>query len=81
MNLSASFSTGKAAYKHDVKDRTKKNIDQSLSKDNVVLKDVLQGKSIERYTDELMQPVIDKYNEKQQKESRKIKVPYKRTWA
>lgn len=76
MNLSASFSTGKAAYRHDIKDRTKKNIDQSLSKDNVILKDVLQGKSIERYTDELMQPVIDKYNEKQQKESRKIKVPY-----
>ena len=76
MELAASFSTGKPAYGHDVKNRTKKNIDQRLSKDNIILKDVLQGKSIEKYTDELMQPVIDKYNEKQQKESRKIKTSY-----
>lgn len=76
MKIGASFSTGRVAYAHDLRITHTNNVDTELSKDNVTLVDNLQGKSIEEYTNERMQPVIDQYNAKQRRKDRKINVPY-----
>lgn len=76
MQIGASFSVGRVAYKHDMRETLKENVDQSRMQDNVVLIDRLQGRSIEEYTNERMQPVIDEYNAKQKRKDRQIKVPY-----
>lgn len=76
MLLSASFSTGHVAYMHDIRKSFKENITRELSKDNIILKDILQGRTVEEYLDELMVPYIEQYNAKQKREERKIRTGY-----
>ena len=77
MEISASFSRGHVAYHHDVREGIlPKNVDPELSKYNVIFRDRLQGKSIEDYTDERMQPFIDEYNAKQKRKDRRITTGY-----
>ena len=77
VEISASFSTGHTAYKHDIREgQIPKNVDQSLSHYNLVLVDKLQGKSIEEYTDEKMQPYIDEYNAKKKRPCLRINKSY-----
>ncbi|MCR5727207.1 MAG: plasmid recombination protein [Lachnospiraceae bacterium] len=75
--ISASFSTGHTAYHHDIREGDlPKNVDPKLSRYNVTLVDRLQGRTVEQYTNERLQPVIDEYNRKQKRNDRKIKIPY-----
>ena len=74
--IAASFSTGKAAYKHDIRQTLKKNVSAELSKDNVILMDNLQGQTIEAVINKKMQPYIDEYNQKQRRKDRKITGTY-----
>lgn len=74
--VAASFSTGKAAYKHDIRQTLKKNVSQELSKDNVILIDNIQGQAIETVINKKMQPYIDEYNQKQRRKDRKITGTY-----
>lgn len=53
-----------------------KNVTPELTKDNVVLTDILNGRTIEEYTNQRFQPVIDQFNAKQKRNDRKIKTPY-----
>lgn len=76
MKIGASFSVGRVAYSHDMRISNTSNVDLSLSQDNITLVDVLRGRSIEEYTNEKMQPVIDAYNEKQKRSDRKINTDY-----
>ena len=63
MEISASFSFGRVAYHHDVREGAlPKNVDPSLTHSNVVLIDNLHGRTVEEYTNEKFQPVIDAYN-------------------
>lgn len=76
MEIGVSFSLGHTAYSHDVRKTHTANVDTSLSGDNVVLVDRLQGRTVEAYTNEWMQPYIDAYNAKQKRSDRKINEPY-----
>lgn len=83
IQISGSFSTGRVAYLHDLrdKDHLPGNIDTSRTKDDVVLYDNLTQPdgtvlSPQEYIDRQMQPVIDEYNGWQKRGDRKIKVPY-----
>lgn len=76
MEIGCSFSTGKEAYAHDVRKTIKGNVTTELIKDNVILRDVLQGQSVDKYIDNLLQPDIDAYNEKQKQKCRRIETGY-----
>lgn len=76
MEIGTSMSRGKVAYKHDIRKSYKENIDQSLSKDNIVLVDNLNGMTVAEYTNAKMQPYIDEYNAKQKRSDRKIDTDY-----
>ncbi len=76
MEVGVSFSVGHLAYAHDIRKTHTANVDTTLSNDNVVLIDRLQGRTIEEYTNEKMQPYIDAYNAKQKRSDRKINEPY-----
>ncbi len=76
MEVGASFTVGHLAYAHDVRKTHTANVDTTLSSDNVVLIDRLQGRTIEEYTNEKMQPYIDAYNAKQKRSDRKINESY-----
>lgn len=75
-NIAASFSTGKEAYAHDIRKSIKGNVDKDRIQDNITLIDELQGKSIDSYIDNMMQPTIDEYNAKQKKKCRRIDTTY-----
>ena len=74
--IAASNSMGRPAYFHDMRLSFTNNITRDLSKDNVVLVDELKGKSVDEYLDELLQPAIDEYNNKQKRADRKINSSY-----
>ena len=78
--IAGSMSVGHLAPKHtlglDGVREQARNVSPELTKDNVILRDELKGKSIEDYTNERFQPVIDEYNKKQKRNDRKIKTPY-----
>ena len=80
MKIAGSMSVGRIATKHtlaiDGVRRLSRNVDSSLTKDNEILVDELNGKTIEEYTNEIFQPVIDEYNAKQKRNDRKIKTSY-----
>lgn len=76
MEVGVSFSTGRVAYKHDIRDTISPNVNKDLINDDLILEDNLHGKSIEEYTNEKFQPYIDEYNLKQTRENRKIKKTY-----
>lgn len=81
--ISGSFSTGRVAYLHDLrdKDHLPGNVDKSKTADNVILCDNLTQPdgtviSPQEWIDRQMQPIIDKYNAGQKRADRKITVPY-----
>ena len=80
MQIAGSMSVGHLAPKHtlglDGVREQARNVSPELTKDNVILRDELRGRSIEEYTNERFQPVIDEYNAKQKRNDRKIKTPY-----
>ena len=78
MKIAASCSEGRVAKDHDFRKTKRNNVDSSLSQDNHIFIDRLQGKSIESYTNEKMQGYIDEYNQGK-KPSRQIKSDYV-TW-
>ncbi len=74
MEMSASFSVGAVAYRHDIREgELPKNVDPSLTKYNITFVDKLQGRSVEQYTNERMQGAVDEYNAKQKRADRKVK--------
>lgn len=78
MELANGFSLGRVAYWHDVdkKQRAKlNNIDPRLTKFNVVLVDNIKGRTIEQFTNDEFQPIIEDYN-KNKKNCRQIKGTY-----
>lgn len=78
MIIGNGMSLGRLAPKHDIdinQRRQLKNVDINRIKDNVILIDELQGRTIEEYTNLIMQPYIDEYN-KGKKPSRRINTTY-----
>lgn len=78
MIIGNGMSLGRLAPKHDIdinQRRQLKNVDINRIKDNVILIDELQGRTIEDYTNLIMQPYIDEYN-KGKKPSRRINTTY-----
>lgn len=80
IEVACSCSVGREAEYHSLNmDNMRsqaRNVDQSLIRDNVILEDRLKGRSIEKYTNDTFQPVIDEYNERQKRKDRRIDVPY-----
>ena len=80
LKIAGSMSVGHLAPKHtlglDKVRQQAKNVTISLTKDNVTLRDELKGRSIEEYTNDRFQPVIDEYNARQKRKDRQIKTPY-----
>lgn len=76
IQVGASFSTGRVAYKHDTRETISPNVTKDLIGDDIVLEDNLMGESIEDYTNKVMQPYIDEYNNKQKRKDRRIKGTY-----
>ena len=80
MQVAGSMSVGRLAPSHtlgrDGIRELSKNVTPELTKDNVILVDQLKGRSIEQYTNDRFQPVIDEYNARQTRGDRKIKTPY-----
>lgn len=77
--ISASVSLGSVAYKHDIRESHRANVDTELSINNVILEDNLKEydgattqEKIEAYTNATMQPYIDEYNARQKRADRKI---------
>lgn len=77
MKIGCSFSVDRVAPIHTLRrGQTPNSVDPSLTKDNVILIDELQGRTIEQYTNDEMQKVIDEYNAKQKRKDRRITKPY-----
>ena len=79
MLVGASASLGRPAKEHDMNGPSRKeakSVTPELSKDNVDLIDKIGNRTVSEYIDELMQPHIDEYNEKQKRKDRKINVSY-----
>lgn len=80
MKVAASMSVGRLAPKHTLNidgiRKLSKNVNPQLIKDNVVLRDNLHGRTIEEYTNDTFQPVIDAYNGKQRRKDRQIQTNY-----
>ena len=80
MQVAGSMSVGRLAPMHTLGKKNvrelSKNVTPELIKDNVILVDELREKTIEEYTNDHFQPIIDQYNEKQKRNDRKIKTPY-----
>lgn len=80
MKVAASMSVGRLAPKHTLNidgiRKLSKNVNPQLIKDNVVLRDNLQGHTIEEYTNDTFQPYIDQYNSKQRRKDRQIQTGY-----
>ncbi len=76
--LAGSMSRGKVARIHDLRigEELPANVDPTLVKDNVIFIDELKGRTIEQYTNDIMQPYIDEYNAKQKRKDRRIKSNY-----
>lgn len=74
------MSVGRLAPKHsldlEVVRPMSKNVDKALIKDDIILIDRLQGRSIEEYTNDRFRPVIDAYNKKQKRKDRRINCDY-----
>ena len=85
MKIAASMSVGRLAPKHSLNiDNIRaisKNVTPKLIKNDVILIDRLRGQdgkymTIEEYTDQHFQPVIDQYNAKQRRKDRQIQTGY-----
>lgn len=76
MQIGVSFSTGHVAPDHTFRKTHTPNVNPRLSKDNVCLADNLQGKTVDQYTNDKMQPIIDDYNSKQKRKDRRINDTY-----
>lgn len=85
MKIAASMSVGRLAPKHSLNiDNIRvisKNVTPKLIRDDVVILDRLRGQNgkhltIEEYTDQHFQPIIDQYNAKQRRKDRQIQVGY-----
>lgn len=80
MKVAASMSVGRLAPKHTLNidgiRKLSKNVNPQLIKDNVVLRDNLQGRTIKEYTNDTFQPYIDQYNSKQRRKDRQIQTGY-----
>ena len=76
IEVGASTSMGRPAYFHDLRITHTNNVDVNLSKDNVILIDSLKGKDLDTFLNELLQPYVDEYNDKQKRKDRKVDIPY-----
>ena len=85
MKIAASMSVGRLAPKHSLNIdgiRTiSKNVTPKLIKNDVILIDRLRSQdgkhlTIEEYTDQHFQPIIDQYNAKQRRKDRQIQTGY-----
>ena len=85
MKIAASMSVGRLAPKHSLNiDNIRvisKNVTPKLIRDDVVILDRLRGQNgkhltIEEYTDQHFQPIIDQYNAKQRRKDRQIQTGY-----
>jgi hypothetical protein len=75
--IGVGMSVGRIAYWHNMRSREiPNNVDPSRIKDNVTIIDNLKGRTIDDYTNETMQEVVDRYNAKQTKKSRRINKTY-----
>ena len=77
--VGAGISRGRIAYRHDTDEeyrRTLENVDPNRVKDNVILIDDIQGRTIDEWINDTMQPVIDEYNSRQKRKDRKINCTY-----
>ena len=85
MKIAASMSVVRLAPKHSLNIDTirviSKNVTPKLIKNDVILIDRLRGQdgkhlTIEEYTDQHFQPIIDQYNAKQRRKDRQIQTGY-----
>ena len=85
MKIAASMSVGRLAPKHSLNidgiRAISKNVTPKLIKNDVILINRLRGQdgkhmTIEEYTDQHFQPVIDQYNAKQRRKDRQIQTGY-----
>ena len=85
MKIAASMSVGRLAPKHSLNidgiRAISKNVTPKLIQNDVILIDRLRGQdgkhmTIEEYTDQHFQPVIDQYNAKQRRKDRQIQTGY-----
>ena len=78
--IAGSISVGRVARQHTLGlngiRELSRNVDPTLTRDNIILVDELHGRSIEQYTNETFQPAIDEYNAKQKRKDRQIKTDY-----
>lgn len=78
--VGAGMSVDRTAYFHDTrKTEIPKNVDPNRIKDNVILIDEIQGRTIKQWINDIMQPHIDAYNAKQKRKDRRIETDYY-TW-
>ena len=85
MKIAASMSVGRLTPKHSLNidgiRAISKNVTPKLIKNDVILINRLRGQdgkhmTIEEYTDQHFQPVIDQYNAKQRRKDRQIQTGY-----
>lgn len=78
MAQTVSFSKGRIAIKHDIREVYTPNIDKTLSHKNVILRDELRDfdYDLTAYTNNFFQPYIDEYNAKQTRADRRKEYPY-----
>jgi len=78
--VACAFSHGRVAVQHDFRLVESRNVNPNYIRYNEVLVDELQGRDIEQYINEYMQPTINEYNAKQKRNDRKINEPYCNYW-
>lgn len=75
--IGVGMSVGRLAYWHNIRaNKDIGNVNPELSKDNVIVVDKIQGRTIDKYLDDEMQPYINQYNEKQKRKDRRIEKTY-----
>lgn len=71
--MTLSFSVGRVAIQHDIRETLTDNVDPTLTPNNVIFIDKLKkyNYDIEAYTNARFQPVLDSYNAKQRRPERR----------
>ena len=71
-----SFSRGRTAIEHDLREHIPANADSSMTHFNVVLVNELKGRTLAEYTNDYMKQFIEEYNKKQRRTDRKKSFDY-----
>lgn len=71
--MTLSFSVGRVAIQHDIRETLTDNVDPTLTPNNVIFIDKLKeyNYDVEAYTNARFQPVLDSYNTKQRRPERR----------